>query len=65
MVFNLVPIPPMDGSKVLFPFLPYSWQEKYIRIEPYGMFLVLLFVLVGFDLIIPVINFLFSLLVGF
>ena len=64
MVFNLVPIPPMDGSKILMPFLPYDWQIKYAKLERYGMILVLMFVWFGFGLIIPIINMLFKLLVG-
>lgn len=64
MIFNLVPIPPMDGSKVLMPFLPHDLQEKYARLEQYGMLLVLLFVMFGFALIIPIINTLFRIIVG-
>lgn len=64
MIFNLVPIPPLDGSKVLLPFLPYSWQEKFYAFERYGMILVLIFVFIGFSIIVPVINFLFNLIVG-
>jgi len=64
MVFNLVPIPPMDGSKVLMPLLPYSWQIKYANLEKYGMLLVLFFIMFGFQLIIPVIEFLFRMIVG-
>lgn len=63
-VFNLVPIPPMDGSKVIAPFLPIKWQLKLDEMEKYGMFLILLFVMFGFSLILPVINFLFKLIVG-
>lgn len=65
MVFNLVPIPPMDGSKILMPFLPYNLQVKYARLEQYGMFLVILFVMFGFTLITPIVYFLFKLIVGF
>ncbi len=64
MVFNLVPIPPLDGSKVIDPFLPPTWREKYLSIEHYGMFLVLIFVFFAFPIILPVINFLFSLIIG-
>ena len=63
-VFNLLPIPPMDGSKVIAPFLPIKWQLKLDEMEKYGMFLILLFVMFGFSLILPVINFLFKLIVG-
>lgn len=65
MVFNLVPIPPMDGSKILMSFLPYNLQVKYAKLEQYGMFLVILFVMFGFTLITPIIYFLFKLIVGF
>jgi len=43
-VFNTLPIPPMDGSKVLFSFLPNSWYYKLMRYERYGMFLLIGFV---------------------
>lgn len=63
-VFNLVPIPPLDGSKVLSPFLPREWQNKIFELEKYGMIIVLLFVMVGFRLIMPIIQFLFKIIVG-
>lgn len=37
MVFNLIPIPPLDGSKVLFALLPDEWYAKLMRYERYGM----------------------------
>jgi Zn-dependent protease len=30
-IFNMVPIPPLDGSKILPKFLPFAWQLKYQR----------------------------------
>lgn len=63
-IFNLVPIPPLDGSRILAAFLPYNLQEKFYQLERYGMFLVLLFVLFGFAFISPIISFLFSLITG-
>ncbi len=44
-VFNLFPIPPLDGSKVLFSVLPERWYRQLMRYEKYGMLLlvVLLF----------------------
>jgi Zn-dependent protease len=65
MVFNLVPIPPMDGSKVLMPFLPYTWQVRLAGLERHGLFLVLLFAMFGFSLIMPIIEFLFKIIVGY
>ncbi len=64
MVFNLVPIPPLDGSKIILPFLPRRWQLNYLKVEQYGMFLVVIFIVLGFSLIIPIVEFLFNLIVG-
>jgi Zn-dependent protease len=71
MVFNLVPIPPLDGSKVLFAFLPprVAWQWRPI-LEQYGFILLLLvFFLppggsIGGRIIGPILDGLLSLLVG-
>ena len=38
-VFNLLPIPPLDGSKVVFSFLPKKYYWKLMRYERYGMIL--------------------------
>jgi len=64
MVFNLVPIPPLDGSRVVMPFLPYKWQIRYANLERYGMLFVLIFILFGFQFISPIIIGLFKLIVG-
>lgn len=65
-VFNLVPIPPLDGSKVLFALLPKN--ESSLRfmagLERQGMILVLLFIFFGFNLILPIIDTLFRLVTG-
>ena len=43
MIFNLIPIPPLDGSKILLEFLPYRWQYEIYRYERYfGLILILL-----------------------
>jgi len=64
-VFNLIPIPPLDGSKVLFGILPNKkWTYKLmITLEVYGMILLILFLFFGFRLIIPVVQFLVNLIV--
>lgn len=67
-LFNLIPIPPLDGSKVLFAFLPRTSIDLEIFLERYGM-LVLLFVIVLMpglllNLILPAAQFLFNLITG-
>jgi Zn-dependent protease len=39
--FNLIPLPPLDGSKILMGFAPPQWQYTLARIEPYGFFIIL------------------------
>jgi len=41
MAFNLFPIPPLDGGRVLISFLPNRLAYKFARIEPYGFYIVL------------------------
>ena len=61
-VFNLVPIPPLDGSKVLFSFLSHGARLERL-LEQYGMILLLLFIFFGFSLIIPIISFIYNLII--
>ena len=46
-LFNLIPIPPMDGSKVLFSFLPDRIYMKLMRYERYGMIVIIVVMLLG------------------
>ena len=46
-VFNLIPISPLDGSKVLYSFLPERIYWKIMRYERYGMFLLIALVMLG------------------
>jgi Zn-dependent protease len=65
-VFNLVPIPPLDGSKILFLILPptqATYRVMYF-LERWGLILVLIFVFFGYSLIFPVINSLFAVFTG-
>mgnify|MGYP000299649635 CR=1 FL=1 len=46
-VFNLIPIPPLDGSKVLAAVLPYKAYNKYMRYEQYIMIALMILLFVG------------------
>lgn len=67
-VFNLLPLPPLDGSKVLARFLPARAREVYQSMEAYGVLilLVIFFIFPGaiFAFITPIVNGLLDLLVG-
>ena len=55
MILNLIPIPPLDGSRVVSSFLPPKLAWKYSRIEPYGIFVIfgLIFVAFSFGIGLP------------
>ena len=63
-IFNLIPIPPLDGSRILFSVLPYSWRDFEFWLQRYGFFLILLFIFFGFGLILPLIFWLFGIITG-
>ena len=46
-VFNLLPIPPLDGSRVLYAFAPEPLQRFMLQIEPIGLFIIFGLVLAG------------------
>ncbi len=45
-IFNMLPVPPLDGSKVIAPLLPYSIARPYLALEPFGMVILLLLIFV-------------------
>jgi Zn-dependent protease len=45
--FNLFPLPPLDGGRILVGLLPYRQAELVSRIEPYGFFIVMALVVTG------------------
>jgi len=58
-VFNLMPIPPLDGSKILFSFLPSKFEYVQIWMEQFSLFLFLGFVFLLINGIIPLIQIVF------
>ncbi|CAA9356116.1 MAG: FIG004556: membrane metalloprotease [uncultured Gemmatimonadetes bacterium] len=47
ILFNILPIPPLDGSKVLYHFLPVSAREQYRQLDRYGFLILWGLVLTG------------------
>ncbi len=64
-IFNLIPIPPLDGSKILSSILPYKAQNVFRNIESFGLIFVFIFVFLFWQMVSPFIIFLFKLIVGF
>ncbi len=60
--FNLIPIPPLDGSKILMSFLPYRAQENLAMLEPYGFFILIFLLFTG--LLNPAIGFMQNFIYG-
>jgi Zn-dependent protease len=66
-VFNLIPIPPLDGSRIAVAVLPPQWGEYILKLEPYGIIIVLALVFVGVISLLmgPPMFFLERLILGF
>jgi Zn-dependent protease len=66
-IFNLIPVPPLDGGRVAVGLLPYRQAAAFSRIEPYGMIIIIVLVFFTnvFDNIIsPMLDFSVRLLTG-
>ena len=61
-VFNLLPIPPLDGSRVLMGILPDSLATKYARIEPFGFIVIIFLIWSGILNLMPLISYLCNVL---
>jgi len=57
-VFNLIPVPPLDGSKILAMILPQDLSEQFQKIEPYGMIILMLLLMT--DVIDKIVSFFIS-----
>lgn len=63
-VFNLLPFPPLDGSHILFTFLPLEFENLKIFLNQFGIFILLLILFFFFNWLFLFINLIFDLIVG-
>ena len=63
-IFNLIPIPPLDGSHILFTFLPPGTENVRVFLQQYGFFILIFIIFFFFQWLIPVVNWFFTLIVG-
>jgi Zn-dependent protease len=63
-VFNLVPLPPLDGSHVLMSLLPPHWESVAVFFERYGFMLFIVFLVFFADFITPIVIWLSYILLG-
>jgi Zn-dependent protease len=69
MILNLFPLPPLDGSRVVFSLLPTSLAYRYAKLEPYGLIILVLLLVSGilFKILGPIIfgfqQFMYSLII--
>ncbi|MDQ6953162.1 MAG: site-2 protease family protein [Mariprofundaceae bacterium] len=47
LVFNLIPLPPLDGGRVAVGLLPYSLSQQLSRLEPYGFMIIVVLLIMG------------------
>ncbi len=62
--FNLLPIPPLDGSQILFSLLPERFSGLKQLLRQYGFALLILFVFFGFRILSVIVNLVYRLLIG-
>jgi Zn-dependent protease len=60
--FNLIPIPPLDGSKMLMPFLPTPLRQAFLRLEPFGLLIIIGLLFLG--VLTPLIRGMFAIIYG-
>lgn len=66
MVLNLLPLPPLDGGRVLSGVLPAAYARQFARIEPYGLWILIALLVTGVlgGLLAPAISLVLRLLIG-
>lgn len=62
MMFNLIPIPPLDGGRVVAAILPARLSIPFMKIEPFGMLILILLIVSGVfqDFFLPLLDFFLS-----
>lgn len=63
-IFNLIPVPPLDGSKVLFSLLPSKFYHIEEMLERYALILIIFVIFFASGFLAPLASFLFSLITG-
>jgi len=63
-IFNLVPIPPLDGSKILFSILPLHMMEWRQKLERFGLVILIVFIIFLWQFLLPIVLSLSSLFSG-
>lgn len=63
-IFNLIPIPPLDGSHILFTFLPLSMENVKVFLSQYGFFILLFVIFFFLGPVFIFIAFLFEVITG-
>jgi len=63
-IFNLIPIPPLDGSRILSALLPYKLSYLYLKMETAGVFVIIILIMAGFIrwFMLPIVTFILTLL---
>ncbi len=63
-IFNLIPIPPLDGSKVLFSILGYKHQNLIMNLEQYGVWLLFALIIFGSSFLGGLFNFFYEIVMN-
>jgi len=63
-IFNLVPIPPLDGSHILFAFLSERSERIKLFFQQYSLLILILFIIFGLRLISPLVLLIYKLIIG-
>jgi len=64
-LFNLLPIPPLDGAHILFTFLPRRFLRFKVFLLQFGFFILLFFIFFCFKWFLPIIGWFYKLIVGY